>query len=106
MTGRLTRVLQRIRTLAAKRKVRFTLKALQELADLGMDSLDACETMQALKALDFVERFASQTTGEWMYVFKPQVGGILIYVKLILRNDCLIVSFHEDEGGEHDDEAN
>jgi hypothetical protein len=30
-------------------------------------------------------------------VFKPQVGGIAMYLKLILRDGCLLVSFHEDE---------
>lgn len=32
-------------------------------------------------------------------------AGTLVYVKLILRSDCLVVSFHEDEGGDHEDDA-
>jgi hypothetical protein len=32
-----------------------------------------------------------------MYVFKPNVGGIVVYVKLILRRGGVVVSFHEDE---------
>jgi len=32
-----------------------------------------------------------------MYVFKPPVGGIVVYVKLILRSDCVVISFHEEE---------
>jgi hypothetical protein len=38
-----------------------------------------------------------------MYVFKPVIGGDVVYVKLILRNDCIIVSFHEDDGGLDED---
>jgi hypothetical protein len=33
-----------------------------------------------------------------MYVFKPAVAGIVVYLKLIVRVDCVVVSFHEDEG--------
>jgi hypothetical protein len=39
-----------------------------------------------------------------MYVFKPSLAGMVLYVKLILRSDCIVVSFHEDEGGGHDGE--
>jgi hypothetical protein len=38
-----------------------------------------------------------------MYVFKPSVASTTVYVKLILRAECLVVSFHEDEG-ESDEE--
>ena len=39
-----------------------------------------------------------------MYVFKPQVGASVFYVKVTLRSDCLVISFHEDEDGEDDEE--
>jgi hypothetical protein len=26
----------------------------------------------------------------------------VLYLKLILRHDCVVVSFHEDEGGDHE----
>lgn len=100
MPPALADVLRRVRALAAEQKVRFTLKAVRELAALGLDATDACESLEALKAADFVKRLASEATGEWMYVFKPKVGGILAYVKLILRHGCVVVSFHEDEGGD------
>lgn len=96
------RIAARVRTQASEAKVRFTLKALRELAALGLDWLDACEVLASLRASAFVERFAARETGEWMYVFKPDVAGMMMYLKLILRADCLVVSFHEDEG---DDEA-
>lgn len=97
-------VLRRVRALAVERKIRFTLKALRELAVLGLDAKDACEVIEDLKAPDFVKRLASDATGEWMYVFNPHVGGISIYLKLILRDGCVVVSFHEDKDG--DDEEN
>jgi len=94
-------VLRRVRALAAEQKLRFTLKAVRELAALGLDATDACESLEGLKAADFVKRLVSEATGEWMYVFKPTVGGMLVYVKLILRRGSLVVSFHEDEGDSH-----
>jgi hypothetical protein len=97
------RVAARVRALAAEERVRFTLKALRELASLGLDWSDACEVLVGLRSAAFVERLSSRETGEWMYVFKPVVGGIVVYLKLILRAGCLVVSFHEDEG---DEEAN
>jgi len=96
--------LKRIRRLAAQRCARFTLKAQQELALLGwgFDTEDACQVIAALTARDFAGRLVSSITGEWMYVFKPPISGVVLYIKLVLRSDCLIVSFHEDTGGEHE----
>ena len=50
---------------------------------------------------DSAGRVASAATGEWMYLFKPQVSETILYVKLILRNKCVVVSFHEDEDASH-----
>ena len=33
------------------------------------------------------------------YPFKPQVSETTLYVKVILRNDCVVIWFHEDEDG-------
>ena len=102
----LAAVLASIRELAAQRRVYFTLKALGELAALGMglDEEDAREVLAQLVAEEFVERLRSKRTGEWMYIFKAEVGGVLIYIKIILRADCVIVSFHEEEDESHEDE--
>jgi len=84
----------------------FTLKARRELAslDIGLDEEDACDVLARLGVEDSVGRLESAWTGEWMYLFKPRLAGVL-YLKLILRNDCLVVSFHEDEGGGHEEDA-
>jgi len=53
--------------------------------------------LQNLSAPDFTDRIESEITGERMYIFKPRVAGAGLYVKLILRSDCVIVSFHEED---------
>ena len=103
MTRALAEVVRRVRTLAAARRVRFTWKALRELTSLGFDARDACEVLEALRQGDFVRKIASRRTGEWLYLFKPRVLGTPIYLKLVLRDGCLVVSFHEDEDANEDD---
>ena len=99
-----TSVLRHIRGLAAQRKVRFTLKALQELGRLGMglDEDEACDVLANLTRSDMVGRLVSEKTGEWMYVFKPSVGGTVVYVKIVVRGDCVVISFHEEEDSDED----
>lgn len=95
----LPRVLTSIRSLAAQRRVSFTLKARRELAELGsgLDEEDACELLAALTARDSAGRLRSSATGEWMYLFKPALDDKVLYLKIILRGDCIVVSFHEDQ---------
>ncbi len=96
----LPRLLRRIHELAGRGRVRFTLKAARELAALGagLDPQDACDVLASLTADDFAKRLESEHNGEWMYVFKPSVASTVVYLKLLLRAECLVVSFHEDEG--------
>jgi hypothetical protein len=94
-------ILIRIRILAAAHRVSFTLKARQELAalPLALDETDACDVLTGLTSTDSAGRLRSASTGEWMYLFKPTLAGMVMYLKLVVRNDCIVVSFHEDEGG-------
>ncbi len=97
MPGWLPEALTRIRELAAARG---------ELASLefGLDEEDACDVLANLTAAESAGRLESVATGEWMYLFKPLLAGTTLYVKLILRSDYIVVSFHEDEGGGHEEE--
>ena len=67
----------------------------------GLDEDDCCDVLKELTAPDSAGRIRSTITGEWMYVFKPTVTSTRLYLKLILRRNCIIISFHEegDEDG-------
>ncbi len=92
-------ILQRLQDLASRGQVRFTVKALEEIEELSSElSIEEVYFVLAnLQQADFVERFVSEKTAEWMYVFKPLVEDEVIYVKVILRTECVLISFHEDE---------
>jgi motility quorum-sensing regulator/GCU-specific mRNA interferase toxin len=100
----LPRILRRIRELAAAGRVRFTFKAVRELAALSLDADDAVDILRSLSSAHTHGRLRSEATDEWMYVFKPIVGETVVYVKVAVRDDCIVVSFHEDEA-DHDDSA-
>ncbi|MGH7270036.1 MAG: type II toxin-antitoxin system MqsR family toxin [Polyangiaceae bacterium] len=97
-------ILQRIRRLAAEGSVRFTLKALREIAalDLKLDEADACSILATLDASDAAGRLRSEGTGEWLYVFTPRVADERLYVKVLVRTDCVVISFHEQVDDEED----
>ena len=99
-------VLKRIHDLAGAGRVRLTLKALRELLelDLGLDEADACDVLLSLVARDSQGRLISAHTGEWMYIFTPHIAKMHVYLKLILRADCVMISFHE-QVDDDDDEA-
>lgn len=98
MSRWLWKALTRIREQAKARRVRFTYKALVELAslELGLDQDDCCEVLAAMTTADSAGRVRSPLTDEWMYIFKPRIGNMRAYVKVILRADCVVISFHDE----------
>jgi len=101
----LPRVLARIHRLAAEGKVQFTEKALRELEalDLGLNEHDGAEVVLGLTARECAGRVFSPETAEWLYVFRPPIAGSALYVKLVLRASCVVISFHREPEGEHED---
>jgi Motility quorum-sensing regulator, toxin of MqsA len=102
----LSKVLKRIKERAAAREVMFTLKARRELAilELGLDEDDACDILARLTAKDTAGRLKSEATHQWMYLFKPRLSGMVLYIKLVIRGNCVVISFHEDAGDDHEED--
>jgi hypothetical protein len=107
MSRWLAKALKRIRERATAREVMFTLKARRELAGLesGLDEEDACDILAKLTTADSAGRLKSAATGEWMYLFKPRLSGLVLYVKLVIRGNCIVISFHEDAEDGHEEDA-
>ncbi len=93
----LTRVLARIHALAANDMVRLTHKAESEARSIDMELRDVIDVLAALQTSDFAERLVAQDDGDWMYVFVLEIVGTTVYVKVVLRTKCIVVSFHEDK---------
>lgn len=95
-------VLDRIHKLAAAGKIRLTVKALAEARGLGLGLgvVDVVDILVALARSDSAGRLRSSVSSEWLYVFKPTVAETTLYVKVGLRSDCVVVSFHRDEADE------
>jgi hypothetical protein len=95
----LNRVVGRIRWMAAAGRVRLTMKAESEIATLGapFDPDECLLVLSHLKPHEFVQRVWSAQRLEWLYVFRPCVHGVTLYVKIALRNRCHVVSFHAEE---------
>ncbi|MGH7575282.1 MAG: type II toxin-antitoxin system MqsR family toxin [Longimicrobiales bacterium] len=97
MPGWLAKALRRIHALAAALRIRLTYKANREAVGLGLDLEDVRQLLMGLTVGESAGRQASAATGEWLYIFKPGVGGVRLYLKLILRDDCVVVSCHDDD---------
>lgn len=103
----LSRVLARIHRLAADGKLQLTEKAFEELQalSLGMSIEDLRHILGNLTARECAGRLVSRETGEWLYVFKPRIAEIVLYVKVVLRAECVVISFHEEGGDDDQDQG-
>ena len=100
-------VLTRIRALASAGRVTFTVKVGPELDALRLRREDAIEILLSLGPGDYPIRLRSTSSDEWLYVFRPAYPGLRLYLKLVIRTDCVVISCHEDrpegrEGPAHD----
>jgi hypothetical protein len=98
----LPRVLARLRSLAARGRVVFTEKARAELEELGLSREDVAQILRLLTASDDPARLQSGPLEEWLYVFRPAVAGLRLYVKVALRHGCVVISCHEDQAEAHE----
>lgn len=94
----LPRIVNQIGLLAQTGDVLFTLKALRELSalELGLDESDVCQILEDITEADFRNRIVSSGTHEYLYIFAPLVAGVEVYLKIVIRASCVVISFHED----------
>lgn len=84
---------------AAPSRVRWTHKARTELQENFPLLLreDAEDALAQLEVRDFDHRLESESTGEEMWVFKTEIGDDSVWVKLIMRDNCVVISFHDGD---------
>lgn len=87
--------------------VQVTLKALQEMAALepSISPAEACQLLEGLDRASFRRRLRSIRSGEWLYVFRTAWCAERVYIKLLLRSGCTIVSFHPEASDDEFEEG-
>jgi hypothetical protein len=40
---------------------------------------------------------SSKGTREWLYVFLPRADSETLYIKVLIRSECAITSFHHEQ---------
>ena len=93
-------VIPRVQQAVFAGRVRLTHKALSEVASLGINEMDALDILLRLVEADASSRFRSERGTGWMYVFRPVVAEVKLYVKLMVKDGCVVISFHENEAGQ------
>lgn len=77
-------------------KVRITTSALAGADALGLDAKEIVSIVMALTLKDFYKSMTSHNNHrEWQDVYRPTTYVGEVYVKLIVVNDVLILSFKE-----------
>ena len=85
-----------IKALLAAGKVRSTISALAGGAALGLDFADILGVIAALTPADFYKSMTTHADHRvWQDVYRPSTPAGEVYVKLMVMDDVLIVSFKE-----------
>lgn len=65
------------------------------MAELELSIDDALDALAAISVEQLDRRVPSDQSGEWLYIFDVEgPDEVALYVKVLLRNGCLVVSFH------------
>ena len=85
-----------IKTLVKAGKVRSTLSALAGGATLGFGFKEMVEVVMALSSKDFYKSMTTHTNHQvWQDVYRATTQAGEVYLKLMVIDDVLIVSFKE-----------
>jgi motility quorum-sensing regulator / GCU-specific mRNA interferase toxin len=94
--GRPNCSLQVVKAMVAAGKVRSTVSALAGGAALGFDFNGIIEVVLALTPTDFHKSMTTHADHRiWQDVYRPTTQAGEVYLKLVVVDDVLIVSFKE-----------
>lgn len=85
-----------VKVMLEARKVRITMSALQGAAALELDANGVIDVVMALSPKDFYKSMTSHSDHRiWHDVYRTTTHVGEVYLKLIVTDDLLIVSFKE-----------
>lgn len=85
-----------VKTMIDAGKVRSTVSALAGGAALGFDFAGILDVVMALTPVDFYKSMTTHTDHRiWQDVYRPVTPAGEVYLKLMVVDDVLIVSFKE-----------
>jgi len=85
-----------VKVMLEARKVRITMSALAGAAALELDANGVIDVVMALTPKDFYKSMTSHSDHRvWQDVYRPTTHVGEVYLKLIVTDDALIVSFKE-----------
>ena len=85
-----------VQALVAAGKVRATRSALDSAIELDIDFDGMCAIIMALTSKDFFKSMTSYESHKvWQDVYRPVINEVMLYVKVTVIDDVLIVSFKE-----------
>ncbi len=85
-----------VQALVSCGKVRFTGSALRDAALIGFDTVAIIDVVQALTKNDFYKSMTTYADHRiWQDVYHPRVADVVLYLKLTVIEDVLVVSFKE-----------
>ncbi|WP_324729616.1 type II toxin-antitoxin system MqsR family toxin [Pseudomonas chlororaphis] len=88
--------LHTVKALVSAGKVHSTLSALSGGAALGLDFAAMVEVVLALTPADFYKSMTTHADHKvWQDVYRPTTAAGVVYLKLTVIDDVLIVSFKE-----------
>ena len=85
-----------VKTIASAGKVRTTQQARHGASSLGMTFSDMVDVVMSLESTDFYKSMTTNLDSKiWQDVYRPSTKAGLVYLKLTVIEDVLIVSFKE-----------
>ena len=88
--------LARIKKLAQFGSVEVTVTAMQDAQSFGFELQDIVDVIAALSRDDFYKSMTAYHENQcWHDVYRPKAEAGQLYIKLILQDNVLVVSFKE-----------
>lgn len=85
-----------VKALAASGRLRATFSALQGAQALGLEFDAVRDVVLALEPGDFRKSMTTHADHRlWQDVYAPRLGVVRVYLKLMVVDDLLVVSFKE-----------